>query len=35
MPAYENTRLRIRQYMIEMMDQEATDAIQEFMPPIP
>jgi hypothetical protein len=35
MPAYEKSRLHIRQYLIDMRDQETTDAILEFMPPIP
>ena len=35
MPTDENTRLRIRQYLIELMDEEAADAILESMPPIP
>lgn len=35
MPADENTRLRIRQRFIELMDEEAADAIMESMPPIP
>lgn len=35
MPADENTRLRIRQYLIELMDEAAADAMMESMPPIP
>jgi len=35
MPTDENTRLRIRQYLIDLMDQEAADAMMESMPPIP
>jgi outer membrane murein-binding lipoprotein Lpp len=35
MPADENTRLRIRQYLIELMDEDAADAMMESMPPIP
>ena len=35
MPVDENTRLRIRQYLIELMDEDAADAIMESMPPIP
>jgi DNA repair ATPase RecN len=34
-PVDENTRLRIRQYLIELMDEDAADAIMESMPPIP
>ena len=35
MPVDENTRLRIRQYLIELMDEGAADAMMESMPPIP
>ena len=35
MPVDENTRLRLRQYLIELMDEEAADAMMESMPPIP
>ncbi len=35
MPVDENTRLRIRQYLIELMDEAAADAMMESMPPIP
>jgi methyl-accepting chemotaxis protein len=35
MPADESTRLRIRQYLIELMDEQAADAMMESMPPIP
>ncbi len=35
MPTDENTRLRIRQYLIELMDEDAADAMMEPMPPIP
>ncbi|MEZ5246294.1 MAG: hypothetical protein R2707_14425 [Acidimicrobiales bacterium] len=35
MPVDENTRLRIRQYLIELMDESAADAMMESMPPIP
>jgi hypothetical protein len=35
MPADENTRLRIRQFLIELMDEEAADAMMETMAPIP
>ncbi len=31
----ENTRLRIRQYFVEQIDEEAADAIMESMPPVP
>ncbi len=34
MPADESTRLRIRQYLIELMDEQAADAMMESMPPI-
>ncbi len=34
MPADEKTRLRIRQYLTELIDEEAADAIMESMPPI-
>ena len=33
MPTNENVRLRIRQYLIELMDEEAADAMMESMPP--
>lgn len=35
MPVDENTRLRLRQYLIELMDETAADAMMESMPPIP
>jgi hypothetical protein len=35
MPADEKTRLRIRQHLIELMDEQAADAMMESMPPIP
>ena len=35
MPADEKTRLRIRQSLIELMDEQAADAMMESMPPIP
>jgi hypothetical protein len=35
MPADEKTRLRIRQRLIELMDEQAADAMMESMPPIP
>lgn len=35
MPADERTRLRIRQYLIEVIDEQAADAMMESMPPIP
>ena len=35
MPTDENTRLRIRQYFVEQIDEQAADAIMESMPPIP
>jgi hypothetical protein len=35
MPVDESTRLRIRQYLIELMDEGAADAMMESMPPIP
>ena len=35
MPADENTRLRIRQCLIELMDEQAADATMESMPPVP
>ena len=35
MPTDERTRLRIRQYLIDLMDEEAADAIMDSMPPIP
>ncbi|MCP3934825.1 MAG: hypothetical protein GY708_05565 [Actinomycetia bacterium] len=34
MPADEKTRLRIRQYLTELIDEEAADAMMESMPPI-
>jgi hypothetical protein len=34
-PTDEKTRLRIRQYLIELMDEGAADAMMESMPPIP
>ncbi|MDW3217076.1 MAG: hypothetical protein R8F63_00575 [Acidimicrobiales bacterium] len=34
MAASESTRLRIRQYLIEVMDEEAADAMMESMPPM-
>ncbi|GJM39474.1 MAG: hypothetical protein DHS20C19_28410 [Acidimicrobiales bacterium] len=34
MAASESTRLRIRQYLIELMDEEAADAMMESMPPM-
>ena len=34
MPTSESTRLRIRQYLIEAMDEEAADAMMESMPPV-
>jgi uncharacterized coiled-coil protein SlyX len=34
MPADEKTRLRIRQYLIDLMNEEAADVIMESMPPI-
>ena len=35
MPTDENTRLRIRQYFVEQIDEQAADAIMESMPPVP
>ncbi|MEQ8842227.1 MAG: hypothetical protein RIB98_14685 [Acidimicrobiales bacterium] len=35
MPVDENTRLRIRQYLLELMDEDAANAMMESMPPIP
>ncbi len=34
MPADEKTRLRIRQYLTELIDEEAADAMMESMPPV-
>jgi len=35
MPTDETTRLRIRQYLTELMDEEAADAMMESMAPMP
>ncbi len=35
MPSDERTRLRIRQYLLEVMDEEAVNAMMESMAPIP
>ena len=34
MPADEKTRLRIRQYLTELIDEEAADTMMESMPTI-